>query len=163
MTAPAPQPPAPGEAKPLDLDAIEARANAATPGPWHVTEGPPCNVPDAPHGFGTEADGTRYTLCGMRTASPAATVWRANRRVDPPPRARETTVHEEIASWCLTVADAQFIRGAREDVPALTAEVRQLRADLNVALAAHGCVDCARESHCLEHSDAMKAIAARTP
>lgn len=69
----------------LDLDAIEARANAATPGPWRVgaTYDPEINV-DV-----TNADGN---LVGPK--------------------------------------DEDFIAAAREDVPALVAEVRRLRAAL---------------------------------
>lgn len=70
-----------------ELNAIEARANAATPGPW-------------------EADGadvtTRYT-----SHSKGLVRWQVASYVDP--------------------RDLDFIVHAREDVPALVAEVRRLR------------------------------------
>lgn len=79
--------------EPLDLDAIETRANAATPGPWeeHADYGPHFyaylrgpylrGVGTLNFGEGEEAD-----------------------------------------------ADREFVKHAREDVPALVAEVRRLRA-----------------------------------
>lgn len=81
---------------PIDLDAIEARAEAATAGPWHgehdefgcvhvgdygwVASGPQGQSPDYDGGTGDQGK-----------------------------------------------ADAEFIAHAREDVPALVAEVRRLR------------------------------------
>ena len=74
--------------EPLDLDAIEARANAATPWPWECK--------NASHGARTIHAGAR----------PLALVY-----------ITETSVVDNI----------EFIVHAREDVPALVAEVRRLR------------------------------------
>ena len=71
--------------QPLDLDAIEARAQAATPGPWTVSEDYD-DILDAEGG--------------------------------------------QLASYWMEV-DGQFIAHAREDVPAMAAEIRRLRAQLN--------------------------------
>lgn len=70
----------------LDLDAIEARANAATEGPW--------------------------------TAYPDGFVW------------TKQPILGDPVSGSVELADAQFIAAARQDVPALVAEVRRLRAAL---------------------------------
>jgi hypothetical protein len=68
----------------LDLDAITARADAATEGPWNLyRDGILCGVADSTDGF----------IC------------------EPPMR------------W----TDAAFVAHAREDLPALVAEVRRLR------------------------------------
>ena len=95
----------------LDLDAIEARVNAATPGPWitGVRWEDPCDVywvpinrpgsdPDNPHQPDRIAL-IRYETCGFQYP------------------------HYEALS------DAAFIAHARTDVPALVAEVRRLRAE----------------------------------
>jgi hypothetical protein len=70
--------------QPLDLDAILARAAAATPGPWAVSE---------------DYDDILDTEGG------------------------------QLASYWME-ADGQFIAHAREDVEAMAAEIRRLRADL---------------------------------
>jgi hypothetical protein len=75
----------------LDLDAIEARANAATPGPWST---------------GDDDNGD----CWIRI--PDHDLYFGN--------------IEEVSKCCLDMAD--FIAHARSDVPALVAEVRNLRA-----------------------------------
>ncbi|QLJ01493.1 hypothetical protein HZZ00_10975 [Streptomyces sp. NEAU-sy36] len=72
----------------LDLDAIQARANAATPGPWFPHE-------DWPGRVFAESEFNAHV-------------------------ARVTGSNPE--------ANEQFIAHAREDVPALVAEVRRLRA-----------------------------------
>lgn len=80
-----------------ELAAIEARATAATPGPWTASHrhvhGTPDN--DEQSGLGLEIEG--------------------------PPQA---SGRGQFARG----ADATFIAAAREDVPALVAEVRRLRA-----------------------------------
>jgi hypothetical protein len=73
----------------LDLDAIEARANAATEGPW--------------------------------VAHPDGLVW------------TERPIPGDPVSGSTEVEDAEFIAAARADVPALVAEVRRLRAELEQA------------------------------
>ena len=87
----------------LDLDAIEARANAATEGPWLRREG---------H---AEIDGQNYAEvlipgrveCGSYCYGGTSTI--EGDRLD---------------------ADLAFIAHARADVPALVAEVRRLRAQV---------------------------------
>ncbi len=87
-TTPAPV----GAAVALDLDAIEARVNAATPGPWWVEQ------------VGDFGDKSAVIECVR---------WRGYLN----------TLHlvEDTPT-------AEFIAHAREDVPALVAEVRSLRA-----------------------------------
>lgn len=82
----------------LDVDAIEARANAATPGPWE---------PRPPTG--------RAVLWG---------VWKPGERGDN------------------SEADSIFAAYAREDVPALIAEVRLLQSKLQ-PYTRDGCEFCA--------------------
>lgn len=86
------------------LDEIDARHNAATPGPW---------------GSHRDLDGVytiqarpRVTCAGMETDGDIATL--AAGRTD-----------------AESYANARFIGHAREDVPALLAEVRRLRAQLD--------------------------------
>lgn len=88
----------------IDLDAIEARAKAATPGPWRVNPR-------------VEADPGETDGHGWLAGPPAAIEYEA----------------------ALFNRDADFIAAAREDVPALIAEVRRLRSvvDMYRAHAAH--------------------------
>jgi len=89
--------------EPLDLDAIRARAEAATEGPWGVID---WDSPDEGVNFIhvlQEQDGLE-TVCAL-------------------PNPAEYTNRS-----CLR-ADAEFIAHAREDVPALLAEVERLRRD----------------------------------
>lgn len=87
----------------FDLDAIEARANAATPGPWRADES-------------FSIDGTAVFVC--RTVPGVADYWQGDR-------------------------DSEFIAHAREDIPAMAAEIRRLRAD--VAQLAAVALDAERE------------------
>ena len=80
--------------QPLDLDAIEARATAATPGPW-------CT--DSWEIY----QGTKY--------EPGLSAWIGE-------TCRGTSSLEQDR------ADAAFVAAARTDVPAMAAEIRQLRA-----------------------------------
>ena len=81
-----------------ELDAIEARANAATPGPWLCRDIPYDGVGDP---IIETADGTYI----------AQTVYDM----------QSTTVAHEVD------ADTGFIAHAREDIPRLVAEVRRLQ------------------------------------
>lgn len=74
--------------QPLDLDAIEARANTATPGPWAVSED--------------------YSDVLAPDGSQLASYWNPTSETE----------------------NGEFIAHAREDVPALLAEVRRLRAQV---------------------------------
>lgn len=87
----------------LDLDAIEARAQAATPGPWHVAA-PPWN-PAEP-----------YVITGNEDLSSGTVVvdmFGVGGDPDDPKVNRE--------------ANLAFIAHARADVPALLADVKRLR------------------------------------
>lgn len=87
-------------AKPLDLDAIRARADKATPGPWKVRD---------PFRRGTG----RNWYIGVTSAefSLNAEMWAGKGRAVDPQR----------------VADGEFIAHAREDIPELLAEIERLR------------------------------------
>lgn len=96
----------------LDLDAIEARANAATPGPWLVVG--PCG--DCGRFHAAEARFEREVgEFGAYYAS-----WHPAIDGCTPDGGREH--------------DADFIAAARTDIPALVAEVRRLREALNEVL-----------------------------
>lgn len=90
----------------IDLDEIERRANAATPGPWYVH--------DRPADFwtvGTDPD------------------WPFECEVFDDGSARG-----EYDALC-SIADRDFLVAARTDVPALIARVRELEAERDQALA----------------------------
>lgn len=93
----------------VDLEAIEARANAATPGPWGSGPLITGDKGDYVVWYGRDAEGQR------RYIGAAGGLWAP---VCPPDA--EIVFQAEIAN-------AAFIAAAREDVPALVAEVRRLR------------------------------------
>jgi hypothetical protein len=85
----------------LDLDAIEARANAATPGPW---DGDTCD--------GISQHWTREKPWLDVLVMEGSDSWAGcNHRIS------------------VSEGDAEFIAHAREDVPALVQRVRELEAD----------------------------------
>jgi hypothetical protein len=89
----------------LDLDAIEARANAASTGPWRINTSDKMGEDWLIGGFGLgrDDDGTHYyivTTDGVRAS-----------RFD----------NSEGAK-----SDAEFIAAARTDVPALIERIREL-------------------------------------
>lgn len=86
--------------EPLDLDAIRARADAATPGPWE-------NYPQYGHDF--------YAYLGGEYLRGVGNL--------------------NFGTGDEAEADLAFVLAARQDVPALLAEVRLLRAKLDNALA----------------------------
>lgn len=96
--------------EPLDLDAIKARADAATPGPWWSDESDMCwrlhgvagRIPAQMDGFIPEQIVNHQILKAPKKGTTQAEYW---------PNA----------------ADAEFITHAREDVPALIAELEQAR------------------------------------
>jgi len=98
------------------LDDIETRAGAATPGPWGVYE------------YGGDslieiAADLEDTGCGYRARR---TVCRFDEEpLDNDPAHREWTAEED---WAQVQADAAFVAHAPEDVRALLAEIRRLRA-----------------------------------
>jgi len=89
----------------LDLDAIEARAKAATPGPWKVTGATIVWSPIAKAVI-AEASELRPTACKY---------------------VEFTKVELGSPDFDEVCANAAFIYHAREDVPALIAELRKLR------------------------------------
>ncbi|HSN19768.1 MAG TPA: hypothetical protein VLS49_03775 [Usitatibacter sp.] len=89
---------------PLNLDAIEARANAATPGPWRIERD------ELDESFSDEEQEQAFP----RSIGPIAT-W---------DHVLLGVKGEEVRQ---IEADAAFVAAAREDVPALVAEVRRLR------------------------------------
>ncbi|MCG6493401.1 hypothetical protein [Kitasatospora sp. A2-31] len=118
---------------PLDLDAIKARVQAATPGPWRWrgnTEARHLRLQTPHRGGLTVMDFKRWGMQGAR-----------------PRFARDYVMHPademveyEVAAWSEHIyrkdvvgidhPDAQFIAAARTDVPALVAEVERLTAEL---------------------------------
>jgi len=100
-----------------ELQAIRARVEAATPGPWKVEGRHPSYSPD------------RFQVDGIVTA------------YDDPERADFPRPIQivETDSGCYPpyLADAEFIAQARTDVPALLAEVERLRAELHAHEVAH--------------------------
>jgi len=96
----------------FDLDAIRARAAAATPAPWSLDyEGPDYEA-------GTSAYPESLNGPENTAAKHASAHWRDN------------WGHSISEISELTDADAEFIAAAREDVPALLAEVDRLRGAL---------------------------------
>lgn len=95
--------------EPLDLDAIKARMEAASPGPWHHGERCVWEVYDVVVSDGDDGTGG--------------------------------AIHP---------GDAEFIAHAREDIPALIAEVERLRGNIVAArgslLEAEGWVDSGYEA-----------------
>jgi hypothetical protein len=91
-----------------ELQAIEARAAAATAGPWKPAEDLYCG------------EGTGYRPGG----------WRVDMRKRP--------LTEYIWVTSLFQSDAEFIASARTDVPALLKEVKRLRDLLDVEVEIHG-------------------------
>lgn len=83
-----------------DLDAIRAREEVATLGPWDYR--PPRSV-----------DGTIHSV-----ADTHGVILRM-----------EDTGYSERSSWAQRQRDAQFIAHAREDIPALLAELDRLRVE----------------------------------
>ena len=90
--------------EPLDLDAIEARANAATLGPWRII-----------------VQNSTAAAIGYHPQDPLLRV------VDPDEITVGTILRGEGRD------NVDFILSAREDVPALVAEVRRLREQLAAA------------------------------
>ncbi|MFF2612672.1 hypothetical protein [Kitasatospora sp. NPDC058046] len=95
---------------PLDLDAIQARADAATPGPWRATDDDDT----------WRMHGTHPRIPGMK--------WQILKA----PKA-----NTPYAEYWPSPADAEFIVQARQDVPALLARVQELETELHRERAAH--------------------------
>jgi len=125
----------------LNLDAIETRASAATPGPWEHVSGPAGAIP-----------GRFYMLSHEHS-----TIYMKRR-----PFGGDHADKVEAAVLPQSSADAAFIAAARADVPALIAELRRLRAardraleaESHMALACPGC-HCFYGCDCAEIEVAM--------
>ncbi|MCG0061682.1 hypothetical protein L0F81_00010 [Streptomyces tricolor] len=104
---------------PLDLDAIQARADAATPGPWGVYQYGGDSLIEIAADL--EDTGTGY--------SARRTIARFDEEpLDNDPGHREWTAEED---WAQVQADAAYIAAMPPEVTkALVAEVRRLRAEL---------------------------------
>lgn len=92
----------------LSLDAIEARANAATAGPWHVSGG-------------TDGEKSRWSHDGE-----GATIYRDGSELNPVV-VGGCQDEQGGAIGVLKNSDAEFIAHAREDVPAMLAALRAAR------------------------------------
>jgi len=88
----------------LDLDAIRARAEAATPGPWTADT----NEPFGPELQGIFAPGSRRYIV----------------------KADIDYAEDEDIPDAVVTADAEFIAHARADIPELLAEVERLESEI---------------------------------
>lgn len=160
----------------LNLDEIRARAEKATPGPWergHVWLLAGLIFDDAGNRLKDRTSATRCCYCHL-----GEPVWsgmtdingkqmRAHRHRDPAPYAPESAISDADGgmvvyggedSGIVDAADAEFIAHAREDVPALIAEVDRLRLERECArasragqlLRARAAVDRVRKLHSME-------------
>ncbi len=98
-----------------ELAAIEARAAAATEGPWEVTADQ--------HALDNERE-----HCQGITAPPGPDEIEMGKEYDIEPRQREIVVTDS-GFYPPLKADAAFIAHARTDVPALVCEVRRVGAE----------------------------------
>ena len=94
--------------EPLDLEAIKAREKAASPGPWE------CEPRDC--GFSPDYG-------GKKVAQDTALAWGDDNHL----QAHLSGPKEPWGRGDFTVRDAWFIANARQDIPALIAEVERLR------------------------------------
>lgn len=127
----------------LDLDAIEARATAATPGPWA-----PYDLADATYG---PEDGTGWWWVWQESRLPYfGGVLKLEDEGEPGGAIGEASI-DDNRSGAQERSDAEFIAHAREDVPALVAELREVRAKLAAVRAIH--VDAGRSQGYLPSGD----------
>jgi hypothetical protein len=125
-----------------DLDAIAARAAAATPGPWYWTV--PAHTGDAHTAVSgalrTHSPAPRPLPDGTLFHDPSVLVPMARLRGDPDwlerfhkANAQGQTALQVGMECFAREEDKAFIAHARADVPALLAEVRRLRQQLAAA------------------------------
>ena len=100
----------------LDLDAIEARAKAATPGPWERRIGPR-------EGYSLTEKTTYMRGCAIDNGQPLQVLIADSDRPGV-----DYLVPALTGDGPSAEANAEFIAHAREDVPALVAEVRYWQA-----------------------------------
>lgn len=108
----------------VDLDTIEARADAATPGPWTLDIGDRASTGSAHYFVRTVADHPR--MDGAGPPCPRSVAWLCGGLGES--RYRRVITAEDYRRDPGIEADARFLAHARADVPALVAEVRRLRA-----------------------------------
>ena len=104
------------------LDDIDARRKAATPGPWGVYEfggGSAIDIAAALEDTGTGYR-ARREICRLE-----------DEPLDNDPTHREWTAEED---WAQVQADATFVAAARTDVPALLADLKRARAQVRFLL-----------------------------
>ena len=106
--------PAPVSGAGLDLDAIEARVRAATPGPWERRIGPR-------EGYSIKEKAKYMRGCAIDNGEPLQVLIADSDRPG-----IDYLVPALTGDGPLAEANAEFIAHAREDVPALVAEVRRL-------------------------------------
>ena len=101
--------------EPLDLDAIEARANAATPSPWQT---------------GGDLQGVWRKVAIQRGLILQSAIAQSMSRMFIKDYCESLTMWDAWEDEAKGREDrnAEFIAHARDDVPALIAEVRRLRA-----------------------------------
>ena len=107
------------DAASLDLDAIKARAVAATEGPWEAAT---CHESEQE----TRSEYVRNAL--LKPAAPAHGLW----MVWKPDSRLGVHLTAVTGDGPHGEADAEFIAHAREDMPALVAEVERLRSQLTI-------------------------------
>lgn len=117
---------------PDELDAIEARANAATPGPWKCWNGWPFRPP----------------MTAMARIGPEGPT--AGLMGSPDGRSADLYANE---------SDAEFVAWARTDVPALVADVRRLREAMAEISEGKGRFSLDHHEHACNTIDDMKALA----
>jgi hypothetical protein len=107
-----------------ELDAIEARAAAATPGPWHY------NSYSAVYGSHADYDRLEkeWEAAGEPPADKGTEWW--DRFYDADPDVAHVPAHHGDTAVRRRKKDAEFIAHARSDVPRLVAEIRRLRKEL---------------------------------
>lgn len=91
----------------LDIDAIEVRASAASPGPWR-SDGRPTNFSQ-----NTSVESERCRIAEMCSVAELDDDW-----VDVPG-------YSDVTTDTKAEANADFIAHAREDIPALIAYIRE--------------------------------------
>lgn len=104
-----------------NLDAIRARVEAATEGPWHIE-----NDSEQDYEVGIPYSEWPSVLVGPENAFPSE--WAKGHG--------ETRRVQEVPE--LLPSDAEFISHARQDVPALLAYIEQLEAQLDAVRALVG-------------------------
>jgi hypothetical protein len=127
----------------LDLDAIEARATAASPGPWRT------------HDTHLDIGGHTATVLRNEASATELVAWLPTRSNEPWNNTRNC--------W----ADAEFIASSRADVSALVAELRRTRAALAELKWAEILTEqgCAERRHTEWYADAenLRACSAESP